>query len=101
MRESNDHFREHGTCLRQGTRRESSGEFTTRSAGIERPLRAGGGNPYASINFVIAHDGFTLHDLVSYDEKHNEANGEKNRNGQNPQPELELRGRGSGGRSED
>jgi glycogen operon protein len=41
----------------------------------------GGRRPYASINFVTAHDGFTLHDLVSYNEKHNEANGEDNRDG--------------------
>ena len=39
--------------------------------------------PYASINFTTAHDGFTLHDLVSYNEKHNEANGEDNRDGHN------------------
>jgi glycogen operon protein len=41
----------------------------------------GGRRPYASINFVTAHDGFTLHDLVSYNDKHNEANGEGNRDG--------------------
>src|SRR5687767_1433733 len=41
----------------------------------------GGRRPYASINFVTAHDGFTLRDLVSYNEKHNEANGENNRDG--------------------
>jgi isoamylase len=40
-----------------------------------------GRRPTASINFVTAHDGFTLHDLVSYEEKHNEANGEGNRDG--------------------
>ena len=40
-------------------------------------------HPHASINFVTAHDGFTLNDLVSYDEKHNEANGEDNRDGHN------------------
>ncbi|HEX6030033.1 MAG TPA: glycogen debranching protein GlgX [Tepidiformaceae bacterium] len=40
-----------------------------------------GKKPYASINFVTAHDGFTLRDLVSYDEKHNEANGEQSRDG--------------------
>src|ERR687897_3025404 len=40
-----------------------------------------GRRPFASINFVVAHDGFTLHDLVSYNEKHNEANGEGNRDG--------------------
>ncbi len=42
-----------------------------------------GRRPYASINFVTAHDGFTLEDLVSYNEKHNEANGENNRDGDN------------------
>jgi isoamylase len=42
-----------------------------------------GRRPYASINFVTAHDGFTLHDLVSYDHKHNEANGEHNHDGSN------------------
>ncbi|HSF34423.1 MAG TPA: glycogen debranching protein GlgX [Candidatus Tectomicrobia bacterium] len=41
----------------------------------------GGRRPYASVNFVTAHDGFTLHDLVSYQDKHNEANGEGNRDG--------------------
>jgi isoamylase len=43
----------------------------------------GGRRPYASINFVTAHDGFTLTDVVSYNEKHNEANGEENRDGHN------------------
>jgi glycogen operon protein len=42
-----------------------------------------GRRPYASINFVTSHDGFTLTDLVSYNEKHNEANGEKNHDGDN------------------
>jgi len=42
-----------------------------------------GRQPYASINFITAHDGFTLHDLVSYNEKHNEVNGEENRDGHN------------------
>jgi isoamylase len=41
-----------------------------------------GRNPYASINFVTAHDGFTLNDLVSYNDKHNQANGEDNRDGE-------------------
>ncbi|WP_228990085.1 glycogen debranching protein GlgX [Streptomyces sp. DH8] len=41
----------------------------------------GGRRPYASVNFVTAHDGFTLRDLVSYEHKHNEANGESNRDG--------------------
>ena len=39
--------------------------------------------PYHSTNFVIAHDGFTLHDLVAYNDKHNDANGEQNRDGSN------------------
>src|SRR5438477_10466070 len=39
--------------------------------------------PYASVNFVTAHDGFTLNDLVSYNEKHNELNGDGNRDGDN------------------
>jgi isoamylase len=43
----------------------------------------GGRRPYASVNFVTAHDGFTLQDLVSYNDKHNEANGEENRDGHN------------------
>jgi glycogen operon protein len=42
-----------------------------------------GRQPYASINFITSHDGFTLHDLVSYNEKHNQANGEDNRDGHN------------------
>lgn len=42
-----------------------------------------GRSPYASINFIVSHDGFTLEDLVSYNEKHNEANGEENRDGSN------------------
>jgi len=41
----------------------------------------GGRRPYASINFVTAHDGFTLHDLVAYHDKHNQTNGEENRDG--------------------
>jgi isoamylase len=43
----------------------------------------GGRRPYASVNFITAHDGFTLRDLVSYEQKHNEANGEGNRDGTN------------------
>ena len=50
--------------------------------------------PHASINFVTAHDGFTLRDLVSYNDKHNEANGEDNRDGERRQPLVELRRRG-------
>ena len=58
-----------------------------------------GRRPYASINFVTAHDGFTLHDLVSYNEKHNEANGDGQPRRREPQPELELRRRRADRRS--
>ncbi|HEY6358649.1 MAG TPA: glycogen debranching protein GlgX [Vicinamibacterales bacterium] len=56
-------------------------EFTTRLAGSSDLYGASGRHPHASINFVTAHDGFTLVDLVSYEERHNEANGEANRDG--------------------
>jgi glycogen operon protein len=58
-------------------------EFATRLAGSSDLYQQGGRAPYASINFVTCHDGFTLQDLVSYHEKHNEANGEGNRDGSN------------------
>jgi isoamylase len=57
-------------------------ELATRLAGSSDLYGHSGRRPYASINFVTAHDGFTLHDLVSYDEKHNEANGENNADGE-------------------
>ena len=53
----------------------------TRLAGSSDLYGDDGRSPYASINFVTAHDGFTLRDLVSYNEKHNKANGEHNRDG--------------------
>src|SRR5262245_8469606 len=56
-------------------------EFATRLSGSSDLYAWGGRKPYASINFVTCHDGFTLHDLVSYNGKHNEANGEGNRDG--------------------
>ncbi|WP_448616721.1 glycogen debranching protein GlgX [Modestobacter sp. URMC 112] len=58
------------------------GEFASRLTGSSDLYRSNGRRPHASINFVTAHDGFTLHDLVSYDHKHNEANGEGNRDGE-------------------
>ncbi|MDT7713703.1 MAG: isoamylase, partial [Pseudonocardiales bacterium] len=57
------------------------GEFGFRLAGSSGLYQDDGRRPYASINFVTAHDGFTLTDLVSYNTKHNEANGEGNRDG--------------------
>jgi isoamylase len=61
----------------------STSEMATRLAGSSDLYEHSGRRPYASINFITAHDGFTLHDLVSYDHKHNEANGEDNRDGEN------------------
>jgi glycogen operon protein len=58
-------------------------EFATRLAGSSDLYGGSGRQPHASVNFVTAHDGFTLHDLVSYDAKHNEANGEDGRDGEN------------------
>jgi isoamylase len=57
------------------------GEMATRLAGSSDLYEASGRLPFASINFVTAHDGFTLRDLVSYNQKHNAANGEHNRDG--------------------
>ncbi|MDQ0620013.1 glycogen debranching protein GlgX [Arthrobacter globiformis] len=58
------------------------GEFASRLTGSADLYERSGRRPVASINFVTAHDGFTLRDLVSYNEKHNEANGEGNRDGE-------------------
>jgi isoamylase len=57
-------------------------ELASRLAGSSDLYAQGGRRPYASINFVTSHDGFTLRDLVSYQTKHNEANGEANRDGE-------------------
>jgi glycogen operon protein len=59
------------------------GEIAYRLAGSSDLYQHNSRRPYASINFVTAHDGFTLRDLVSYNEKHNWANGEDNRDGDN------------------
>jgi glycogen operon protein len=59
------------------------GEFASRITGSADLYEHSGRRPGASINFVTAHDGFTLTDLVSYNDKHNEANGEDNRDGEN------------------
>ncbi len=56
-------------------------EFATRLSGSADLYERSGRRPFASVNFVTSHDGFTLHDLVSYQRKHNEANGEGNRDG--------------------
>jgi isoamylase len=59
------------------------GECARRITGSADLYEASGRKPNASINFITAHDGFTLQDLVSYNDKHNEANGEDNRDGHN------------------
>jgi glycogen operon protein len=61
----------------------TTSEFATRLSGSSDLYAWSGRAPYASINFVTCHDGFTLHDLVSYSDKHNQANGEENRDGAN------------------
>ncbi len=57
------------------------GEFAARLTGSSDLYQHDGKRPYASINFITAHDGFTMNDLVSYNEKHNDANGEGNNDG--------------------
>jgi len=71
-------------CVRDYWRGEEQtlGEFAYRLTGSSDLYEATGRRPHASINFVTAHDGFTLADLVAYNEKHNEANGEDNRDGE-------------------
>jgi isoamylase len=58
-------------------------QFASRFTGSSDLYQSDGRAPFASINFITAHDGFTLRDLVSYNEKHNEANGEDNKDGSN------------------
>ena len=79
--EWNDRYRD---TMRAFWRRDEGkvGEFAERFAGSSDLFRHNGRHPTASINFVAAHDGFTLGDLVSYNERHNEANGDGNRDGQ-------------------
>ena len=71
-------------CVRDFWRSQSSTlpEFASRLMGSSDLYEVNGRRPVASVNFVTAHDGFTLNDLVSYNEKHNDANGEGNRDGE-------------------
>jgi isoamylase len=71
-------------CVRDFWRGADSvlGEFAERFTGSSDLYKDDARNPTASINFITAHDGFTLEDLVSYNEKHNEANGEDNNDGE-------------------
>ncbi len=72
-------------CVRRYWKGDSDtlAELAYRITGSPDLYEHQGKRPYASINFVTAHDGFTMNDLVSYNEKHNEANGEENRDGDN------------------
>ena len=78
--EWNDKFRD---TVRDHWRGQAAGvrDLAYRLSGSSDLYGDDGRRPYASINFVTAHDGFTLRDLVSYNHKHNEANGEENRDG--------------------
>ena len=78
--EWNDHFRDavRGFWL---DRSRSAGELAQRLCGSADLFRHRWRSPHESINYVVSHDGFTLRDLVSYNERHNHANGENNRDG--------------------
>ena len=79
--EWNDRYRDTMRDFWRGARRRRPRASPRRLAGSSDLYADDGRSPYASVNFVTAHDGFTLRDLVSYDHKHNEANGEDNRDG--------------------
>ena len=78
--EWNDKYRD---TIRDFWRTQSGGirDVASRLAGSSDLYADDGRSPYASVNFITAHDGFTLRDLVSYNDKHNEANGEDNQDG--------------------
>jgi glycogen operon protein len=78
--EWNDHYRDTVRAFWRGDR-PLVGSFVERFAGSSDLFRARGRKPTASVNYVAAHDGFTLHDTVTYAERHNEANLEGNRDG--------------------
>ncbi|WP_354642387.1 glycogen debranching protein GlgX [Kitasatospora camelliae] len=78
--EWNDKYRDTVRDFWRGARPDVR-ELGYRLSGSSDLYQRGGRRPYASVNFVTAHDGFTLRDLVSYNHKHNEANGEDNRDG--------------------
>lgn len=80
--EWNDRFRD---AVRRAIRGDAGNttELATRLSGSSDLFLSPGRGPSASVNFVTSHDGFTLRDLVTYAEKHNEANGEENRDGHN------------------
>ena len=68
-------------CATSGAARPTAASSRARLTGSSDLYQDDGRRPFASVNFITAHDGFTLRDLVSYNEKHNEANLEDNRDG--------------------
>ncbi|MGX9424219.1 MULTISPECIES: glycogen debranching protein GlgX [Bradyrhizobium] len=78
--EWNDKFRDTARRFWKGDAGQVA-DFVKRTTGSGDLFNKRGRKPWASVNFVTAHDGFTLNDLVSYNDKHNEANGEKNQDG--------------------
>lgn len=80
--EWNDRFRDDVRAFWL-TRQSGSAALAQRLSGSSEIFRNGGRSPLAGVNFITAHDGFTLRDLVSYQHKHNELNGENNHDGHN------------------
>ncbi|HET9171406.1 MAG TPA: glycogen debranching protein GlgX [Actinospica sp.] len=80
--EWNDKFRDTARDFWRGARTDVR-DLAYRLSGSSDLYQDDGRRPYASINFITAHDGFTMRDLVTYDQKHNEAHGEDNRDGNN------------------
>ena len=80
--EWNDKFRDTARDFWRGARTDVR-DVAYRLAGSSDLYQDDGRRPYASINFITAHDGFTMRDLVTYERKHNEAHGEENRDGNN------------------
>src|SRR5262249_8746587 len=78
--EWNDKFRDTVRAFWKGDEGKLP-ELATRLAASADAFNHRGRKPWSSVNFITAHDGFTLHDLVSYNDKHNEANGENNQDG--------------------
>ena len=80
--EWNDRFRDTVRAFWKGDEGQLA-DFAARMTASGELYDQRGRRPYASVNFITAHDGFTLHDLVSYNDKHNEANDENNQDGSN------------------
>ncbi|MBR7826841.1 glycogen debranching protein GlgX [Actinospica sp. MGRD01-02] len=95
--EWNDKFRDTARDFWRGARTDVR-DLAYRLSGSSDLYQDDGRRPYASINFITAHDGFTMRDLVTYEQKHNEAHGEDNRDGSNDNRSCNY---GAEGESED